>query len=489
MAPAHAIPGLQTKAPSHTNGVKNAANGTAIEHLIEPITELIIDFAANTKYDSLPVKAISKLKDLIIDHIGVAAGAALGSDSSTGIFNAIQAFSNGAKGSCTVYTKGHDFAPQYAALLNGSFAHSYDFDDTYAAGTVHPGASVIPAVLASAEVIGASGQDVLLAIAVGYEVVCRLSRALGAGSYVRGFHNTATTGIFGSVAAISNLRRLPKQVITDAIGLAGSKAAGSMQFLDNGSWNKRLHPGFAAHDAMLCIALAEQGITGASRIIEGKVGLLHAFSTSASTDGLAANLGRDWVFPQTALKPYSACRYTHTGIELIANFAEQSRKTFGKDVLPKKVDVRLGPAAFGIVGIHQPNKIHPENLVDAQFSNYYQLAIAWLFGAGIGFAAYDADKFSDPRVRTLCSRINCIQDPACPVWGTIIDIEMEDGSKVRKEMAHPLGEEEHPFSPEQVRKKFRGLVPTAYNSSKMEEIIRAVDKIENSKIGDLATLL
>ena len=294
---ASAVPDVQTEVPVNTNGVNGAVKGTTKGIADEPITDAFVDFVVNTKYDALSSKAVSKLKDLIIDHIGVAAGAALGSDSSEPIFKAIQAFSSGTPGNCTVYTKGHNFAPHYAALLNGSFAHSYDFDDTYAAGTVHPGASVIPATLASAEVAGASGRQVLLAAAIGYEVVCRLSRALGAGSYIRGFHNTATTGLFGSVAAICNLRGLSPQVVTDAMGLAGSRAAGSMQFLDNGSWNKRLHPGLAAHDAMLCIALAEQGVTGASRIIEGKVGLLHAFSTNATSDGLTAGLGSEWVFP------------------------------------------------------------------------------------------------------------------------------------------------------------------------------------------------
>ncbi|KAF2727234.1 2-methylcitrate dehydratase [Polyplosphaeria fusca] len=465
--------------------MKGTANGITNE----PITDNFVDFVVNTKYESLPPKAILKLKDLIIDHIGVAAGAALGSDSSEGIFKAIQAFSGGMQGNCTVFTKGHGFAPQYAALLNGAFAHSYDFDDTYAAGTVHPGASVIPATLASAEVLGSSGQDALLAIAIGYEVVCRLSRALGAGSYIRGFHNTATTGLFGSVAAISSLRRLPRKVVQDAFGLAGSKAAGSMQFLDNGSWNKRLHPGFAAHDAMLCIALAEQGISGASRIIEGKVGLLHAFSTNASSEGLVTDLGVDWVFPQTALKPYSACRYTHTGIELVAQVAEEARKKLGKDTLPKKMDVRLGPAAFGIVGLTQPNKVHPENLVDAQFSHYYQLAVTWLFGAGIGFSAYDADKFADQRVRAICDRVNCINDPECPVWGTSIDFELEDGTRIHKQMEHPLGEEEHPFSPEQVRGKFKGLVEKVYDGSQIEDVIRAVEVIDRASIRDLTKLL
>jgi 2-methylcitrate dehydratase PrpD len=100
----------------------------------------------------LSARSISKLKDLIIDHIGVAAGSALGSDSSTGIFNAIQTFSNGTKVAAQYTRRVTIFAPEYAKLLNGSFAHSYDYDDTYAAGTLHPGASITPAVLASAEI-------------------------------------------------------------------------------------------------------------------------------------------------------------------------------------------------------------------------------------------------------------------------------------------------------------------------------------------------
>jgi 2-methylcitrate dehydratase PrpD len=461
-----------------TNGT---TNGVGDEH----ITDAYVDFIVDTKYDALPAKAIAKLKDLIIDHIGVAAGAALGSDSSAPIFKGIQAFSAGTSGNCTVYTKGHNFAPQYAALLNGAFAHSYDFDDTYAPGTVHPGASVIPATLAQAQVTGASGQDVLLAIAVGYEIVCRLSRALGAGSYTRGFHNTATTGIFGSIGAICKLRGLPRQVVVDALGLAGSKASGSMQFLHNGSWNKRLHPGFAAHDAMLCIALAEQGVTGATRIFEGKVGLLHAFSESSDTHGLTEALGSHWEFPLTALKPFSACRYTHTGIEIVNNVA----KEVGRDNMPKKMEVRLGRAGYGIVGTPVPGKLSPQNLVDAQFSNYYQLAVTWFHGAGIGFAAYDDDKFNDKRVRELCGRISHIEDPECPVWGTIIDIEMEDGRKIHKMMEWPLGEEQHPFSPAQVREKFHGLVTKVYDDARAEDIVKAVDGIESSKVADILKLV
>lgn len=460
-----------------TNGTTNGVE--------EGITDAYVDFIVNAKYEDLPAKAVSKLKDLIIDHVGVAAGAALGSDSSAPIFKGIQAFAAGTKGNCTVYTKGHDFAPQYAALLNGAFAHSYDFDDTYAPGTVHPGASVIPATLAASEVCGASGKDALLAIAVGYEIVCRLSRALGSGSYTRGFHNTATTGIYGAVGAICKLRGLPRQVVVDALGLAGSKASGTMQFLHNGSWNKRLHPGFAAHDAMLCIALAEQGVTGATLIFEGKVGLLHAYSESSNTHGLTDRLGSHWEFPLTALKPFSACRYTHTGIELVDGVAKEA----GRDNMPRKMEVRLGKAGFGIVGTPVPAKLQPQNLVDAQFSNYYQLAVTWFHGAGIGFAAYDDDKFNDPRVRELCKRITHIEDPKCPVWGTIIDFELADGTKVQKSMEFPLGEEEHPYSAAQVRDKFRSLIPKVYDNKKSEEIIKTVDSIENGKVKDILALM
>lgn len=223
-----------------------------------PVTRILCTFAATLKYEDIPPSLVIHLKTLILDHIGVAAYGAQKIDSSEPFHKAIQSL--GSHGSSTVFTRGSSFQPQYAMMLNGAYSHTLDFDDTYLEGVVHPGASVISAALVEGERLNASGSCLLAAIAVGYEVVCRLAAALGNGGFAKGFHNTCTTGIFGAIAAIGSLRCLKEQEIVSAFGVAISQAGGSMQFLENGSWNKRLHPGFAAHDAFVAVAFAEAGV-------------------------------------------------------------------------------------------------------------------------------------------------------------------------------------------------------------------------------------
>ena len=343
-------------------------NGHVVEDVL--VTNKLASFVSDASYDILNPTVVQKLKELLIDHIGVASNAACNAESSQPFMDAILAF-GGSQGASTVYAKGKTFPTQYAALLNGAFAHTYDFDDTFAAGALHPGASVVPAALAQSESSSTDCKALLIALAVGYEVVCRLARALGAGSYLRGFHSTGTAGIFGAIAAVGKVKNLSSDVIETAFGIAGSKAAGSMQFLENGSWNKRLHPGFAAHDALLCVSLAEAGVKGSSRVFEGTSGFLHSYTDKAVLKGLVEGLGNEWIFLGTALKPYPACRMTHASIEIAEKISKE------KAVTVESISVTLSPTCWNIVGVPKPNKIRPENIVDAQFSIYVQAAIAW----------------------------------------------------------------------------------------------------------------
>ncbi|KAK6428276.1 hypothetical protein LTR95_015584, partial [Oleoguttula sp. CCFEE 5521] len=236
----------------------------------QPVTKLLAEFIHSLQYAALDKTCIAKLKELLLDFIGVASAATVVADSSVPFHNGVMALMGKESGQCTALTKGSVFAPRYAALLNGAFGHTLDFDDTYAPGALHPGVSVISAALAQGEASsGASSELLFTALAAGYEVVCRVAVALGGGSYERGFHNTATAGIFGAIAAIAKLKGLTAATIENAFGLAASKAAGTMQWLENGAWNKRLHPGFAAHDAFVCIAFAEAGVIGAAEPLEG----------------------------------------------------------------------------------------------------------------------------------------------------------------------------------------------------------------------------
>jgi 2-methylcitrate dehydratase PrpD len=218
--------------------------------------------------------------------------------------------------------------------------------------------STIPAALTEAHSI--TGKQLLTAMAIGYVITCRIGQALGCGSYARGFHNTSVAGIFGAVATDGHLRRMNAEGIAHGFGIAGSKAAGSMQFFESGSWNKRLHPGFAAHDALMYLAFAEAGVQASIEPIEGRNGLLHGYSNTSTTEGLVDDLGKEWVLESTAIKLYPGCRATHGTIDLALKM--RSNVKFRGGV--QKLTLSMSPVAFQLVGRPDHNKINPTNIVD-----------------------------------------------------------------------------------------------------------------------------
>jgi len=465
-------------------------NGNTNGHSAQSaVTKLLASFVADAQPSQLTTELRAKIKEVLIDFIGVVVGALGNADSTEPIYKAIVTLQGaGNTGTCSVLGKGKPhMLPQYAALLNAAFGHSLDFDDTYAPGTVHAGVTAISAALTQAEMLGddSSSERFMLAIAVGYEVTCRLAHELGYEAYSQGMHNTSTAGVFGAVSAIAVLRSLPAETIEMAFGLAGSKAAGSMQYLDNGSWNKRLHPGFAVHDAFMCINLAEAGVIGATRIIEGKMGFLHAYSPNKDKDlhRLTANLGSDWEWLKSSLKPYPACRMTHALIEIAGNLHDAHNNGNVKPSDIERVTLTMTAANFSLVGDPTPNKIHPENVIDAQFSAYYQVANALLYGSGTGMQAYH--KLSDAQIHSLCDKISVEIDNSIKQFGAKLEITWSDGASETIDQAFPLGEPEHPFTRDRVDEKFVSLAAPVYGKGKAAEIIKLIDSLEEHSVEDL----
>ena len=300
------------------------------------------------------------------------------------------------------------------------------------------------------------------------------------------FHITSIAGIFGAVASIAVLKHLSTEVVEMAFGLAGSKAAGSMQYLNNGSWNKRLHPGFAVHDAFMCVALAEAGVLGATCSIEGKFGFLQAYSPSQdkSLQRLTAGLGQEWVWLESSLKPYPACRMTHTFIEMAGNI-HSTRVVRAADV--SAVKLRIPPTNMSLVGDPTPNKVLPENHIDAQFSVYYQTACALLHGSATGMRAYDM--LGDTKIRALCTKTTVSGDPSMTDFSGRMRVEWSDGRVDEVQQQYPLGEVQHPFVKEKVEEKFMSLVEPVFGVNRAREIIEKVDALEEHTISHLLALL
>ncbi|KAA9159365.1 MmgE/PrpD family protein [Amycolatopsis acidicola] len=428
-------------------------------------TELASFVAAHADF---PPLVTSRLRDLFLDYLGNSAFAAAEAENGPAVRAAIRSLDPG-EGPGTVIGESRGYAWPYAALLNGCYAHSLDFDDTNRLQVGHPGAPVISAALADAERLGVKGNAFLDALAIGYEVSCRVGAAVGPTSYDRGFHLTSTSGIFGAVAAVARLRGFDAETVENAFGLALSKAAGSMQYLANGAWNKRLHPGFAAHDAIVAATLAESGVRGASAAFEGQYGLLNGYSADPHPEALTDGLGEEWLLLETGIKPYPSCRFTHAPIDATLALRERISPAEREKAA---LEVELSPTAMKIVGEPLPAKLDPRGSVDSQFSVFSQVALAWLDGT-VGWSSYG--RLPDEDVRRMTTRVTT-RSADLGAHGTTVTVRI-DGRTLSETVTAPLGEPENWVGDKALREKFTGLAVPVYGEQRAEEIVAAVSAL------------
>ncbi len=268
-------------------------------------TATLAAYVANLKFDDIPDEVLARAKVLTLDFLGSAIRARRDAESTASLLKMLETLALDGKGESTVFGDAKTWTPAVAALLNGALGHSLDFDDTHADSSLHPSAPVVPAAFAIGEMVGASGRDVLTAIVAGYEVCCRLGNALDPTShYARGFHPTATAGTYGAAAAAAKLFGLSQEQIIAAFGVSGSQAAGSLQFLVNGAWNKRYQVGAAAMNGVIAATLARNDFIGSSRSVEGKRGLLVGYSDNTHPDKAVAGLAQICKSTKIGVKPY-----------------------------------------------------------------------------------------------------------------------------------------------------------------------------------------
>jgi 2-methylcitrate dehydratase PrpD len=336
------------------------------------------EYVTGLEPGDIPEEVRDYAKELTLDSIGVSIGARSRAESSDTFVDGVRSLADG--GGATVFATGESLEPEYAALLNGALAHSLDYDDTHRGASHHPGATVIPAAIATAETVDRElgGEELLAAIVAGYEVNCRLGRAINPAShYDRGFHITATCGTFAATAAAGKLAGLDAEQLENAFGLNGSQAAGSQQYLANGSWNKRAHPGLAAHSGILAVRFAEAGFYGSAAPIEGEDGFLNAYSDDPDPELATAGLGETFELYRTGLKPYPCCRYMHAPLDGV--FEILAEASIDPDEI-ESATVEIADPGIDLVGRPAERKENPESFVDAQFSMPFGVALAVVAG-------------------------------------------------------------------------------------------------------------
>ncbi|MBP1986496.1 MmgE/PrpD family protein [Halolamina salifodinae] len=431
-----------------------------------PAADRLAAHALDTGLSGLSTAAREAVDDHLVDWLGLVLGGEAVAESSPSVVDAVDALTTGTdEAGATVLPTGERVAPDRAALLNGTFAHSLDFDDTHRASSLHPGAPVIAAALAVAETEDADPDELRAAIAVGYDVACAVGRAVTPEAhYARGFHITATCGTFGATAAAGRLRGLSRDELASAFGVNGSQAAGSLQFLENGAWNKRLHPGLAASRAVLASELAAQGFAGAAEPLAGDDGFLQGYSDDPDPS-LLADLTAGRALEETALKPYPCCRYTHGAIDALREVAEE----VDPDAV-ESVHVELPESGVRLTGDPIDAKRRPDNFVDCQFSMPFATALALTTGEATLSAFLDAqDRLDDPEMGRLMDATTVeasgrTRERFPEIWAAGVTVETADGTH-EQFVEYARGEPENPLGREAVDRKFRDLAATAGSDS------------------------
>jgi 2-methylcitrate dehydratase PrpD len=402
-------------------------------------TEKLAAYVVGLKYDDIPEEVLERAKALTLDFLGSAIRARKEAESTPSLLSMLKALKLDSEGEATVFGDSRKWTPAIAALLNGALGHSLDFDDTHADSSLHPSAPVVPAAFAVGEITGASGRDVLTAIVAGYEVCCRLGNALDPTShYARGFHPTATAGTYGAAAAAGKLLGLSQEQIVSAFGVSGSQAAGSLQFLVNGAWNKRYQVGAAAMNGVIAATLAQNEFIGATESVEGKHGLLVGYTDDAKPEKAIADLGTVYETMKIGVKPYPSCRYTHAAIDALIAMRREHNITPDQ---VKRVEVGLHRNGITLTG-DEATKRHPTSIVGGQFSMFFTGALALDQGR---FGWDDYARLGDAQINALADRFDVVQDAALEgkrhPFGARVSIETEDGVHERI-YADPSGEPE-----------------------------------------------
>lgn len=357
-------------------------------------------------------------------------------------------------GPCSVIGHPDKLGVEGAAFVNGTAAHGEDFDDTYEGGPVHAGAVLVPVLLAAAERHRLSGNDLLRGIATGVEVTCRLCAVAPTRVHRAGFHPTAIFGVMGAVAGLAAAMRLRQEQLVDAFGIAGSMASGIIEYLADGSWTKRMHPGWAAQSGYRAVRLALAGFRGPRTVFEGKHGLFFGFANTPGGDfeALLDGFGTKWLWTSIAFKPYACGTMAHPFIDCAREFRK-------KGIDPRSIERIDCETAEGIVHrLWEPLAVkrQPPNPYAAKFSIPYAVAVAILRDdAGLG--EYTQQMVNDPELLQLAGKVSYRVDPANPYPNQFtghLRVTLKNGDVHEHRQNFFKGGSDHPLSDDDLRHKF-----------------------------------
>lgn len=447
------------------------------------IAEVLAEFIVGHEFDNLPRKTIEKVKHYVIDVIGCMVGASK-EPQAQALLEVIKA--QGGNPQSSVVASGFKTSVMNAALMNGEMGHIFDFDDDHREATTHTSVAVFPAVFALGEKLEVSGKDLIRAFILGMEVTIRVAESFLGKTFYQGFHTTGTCGVFGAAAGCASLLGLDIKQTKYALGLAGSFAAGTMEWRTENSWQKPLQPGHAAMCGVLAASLAQKNFIGAGTIFEGPDGVIRAYSFKDIYDysRITKNLGEKWEMEDTSIKVYACCRFGASAIDCALDLYRQGVRA--ENV--RRITAKVGDIAIQILTKPTERKLRPATHIDAQFSLPYMIAVA-ICRNRAGVNEFRGETLFDPQVLELIDKITWEVDPKAEAlypkaYPSTLMAVLNDGQKLESHIDYPKGDPENPASMEEIIEKFDLLTEAFYDQERRSMIVEGVKKIE--RIGNIA---
>jgi 2-methylcitrate dehydratase PrpD len=452
----------------------------------EQVSQRLAEVLVGTTYADLPPQIVTETKRSVLDWLGSALAGAV--ETPARMVQTVAA-RLGTSQEATVFAAGRSSAAG-AALANGVASHILELDDVHKGSIVHPAAPTISAALAIAERERVDGRSFLLAVALGYDAALRIGEAVSPSHY-RFWHPTGTVATFGSAVAAGSVLKLSAAEMLNALGNAGTQAAGLWEFNSAGRMSKHLHPGKAAMNGILSADLARVGFTGAKTILEGDRGFFRAMSTSYDPTRITDGLGTAWKISENCYKLHSCCAHTHTAIDIALGLRAQSMWS-AEDVPRKVTDIHIETYGQGYEIIKEPN---PRSPFQAKFSIAYCVAAGLLEGL-VGLDQFSPERFTPDGVgnqpiaellqRTSVRVAEDLTQKFPSAWPARLTLTLSDGSKIGGSRDYPRGNPENPVSTAQLEEKFLALVEPRFGRDTASAALRATHALEDCT--DMSTL-
>jgi 2-methylcitrate dehydratase PrpD len=442
---------------------------------VEPYSQTIGRFAGRLKLADVPADVVAKAKLVFLDTLGIALA------SSTMDFGAMVskvAQKLGGAGDSLVIGSPIKVAAANAVIANGTLAHGLDYDDTLEEAIVHTGSCAWMTALAVGEEVGASGAAVLEAAIVGTEVLCKVGLVAPGKFHARGFHPTAICSTFGAAATAGRLYGLTLDQWVDAFGLCGSQSSGIIEYLADGTWTKRIHPGWSAHGGVIATLLAKEGFRGPAKVFEGTHGFFSAFGGKNDYRyEKLLELGKNWEIPRLTFKSYPCGSISHPYMDCALRIKQKYSPA------PEKIAEIICRTAEGPVHrLWEPlaDKQKPVSSYGAKFSLPYSIAVMIVRGRA-GLEEFTEEAIRDPAVLDLARRIRYELDPTIDYprhFSGHVKVFMRDGTMLEENQLHPRGGFEDPLPPEEIEEKFRANARLTLATDKVEDVVQAVHRLE-----------